>query len=67
VTALVSEDYVMRALDYALQHNVHSMRLSSLLDSVEIAREQGDDSKAAMLVKRLQEIKKLDELKIKSV
>jgi hypothetical protein len=29
------------------------MRMSSLLDSVEIAREEGDDSKAAMLVKRL--------------
>jgi len=57
----------MRALDYAMQHNVHSMRLSSLLDSVEMAREQGNDSKAALLIKRLQEIKKLDEIKMKSV
>lgn len=38
VTALVNEDYVMRALDYALEHNVHSMRLSGLLDNVEISR-----------------------------
>lgn len=53
VTALVNEDYVMKALDYALEHNVHSMRLSGLLDNVEIAREQGNDNKAAMLVKRL--------------
>lgn len=35
VTALVAENHVMRALDYALEHNVHSMRLSGLLDNVE--------------------------------
>ena len=53
MTALVAENYVMRALDYAMEHNVHSMRLSGLLDNVEKAREVGDDCKAAMLVKRL--------------
>lgn len=67
VTALVAENHVMRALDYALEHNVHSMRLSGLLDNVEQAREIGDDCKAAMLIKRLQEIKKLDETKLKAV
>jgi predicted hydrolase (HD superfamily) len=53
VTALVNEDNVMKALDYALEHNVHSMRLAGLLDNVDYARERGDDNKAAMLVKRL--------------
>jgi UV DNA damage repair endonuclease len=66
VVALVNEDLVMKALDYALEHNVHSMRLSSILDNVEMLRENGDDSKAAMIVKRLQELKKFDEAKMKS-
>jgi uncharacterized protein YpiB (UPF0302 family) len=66
VSALVNEDYVMKALDYALEHNVHSMKLSSILDNVEIAREQREDNKAAMIVKRLQELKKFDEAKMKS-
>ena len=56
----------MKALDYALEHNVHSMKLSSILDNVEIAREQREDNKAAMIVKRLQELKKFDEAKMKS-
>jgi hypothetical protein len=63
---LVNEDYVMKALDYALEHNVHSMKLSSILDNVEIARENREDNKAAMIVKRLQELKKFDEAKVKS-
>lgn len=53
VVALVNEDYVMKALDFALEHNVHSMRLSSILDNVEAARENGDDNKASMIVKRV--------------
>ena len=66
MSALVNEDYVMKALDFALEHNVHSMKLSSILDNVEIARESREDSKAAMIVKRLQELKKFDEAKTKS-
>jgi hypothetical protein len=46
VTALVSEDCVMRALDYAQEHSVHGMRLSGLIDNVEMARDQGNDCKA---------------------
>jgi hypothetical protein len=42
------------------------MRMSGLLDSVEHAREQGNDQKAAMLLKRLQELKKLDEARQKT-
>lgn len=38
VVALVNEDHVMKALDFALEHEVHSMKLKSLLESVELAK-----------------------------
>ena len=51
----------MKALDFALEHNVHSMKLSLILENVEMARSSGDDEKATMIVKRLQRLKKYDE------
>ena len=56
----------MKALDFALDHNVHSMKLSSILDNVEQARASGDDAKATLIVRRLQELKKFDESKLAS-
>lgn len=53
----------MKALDYALEHEVHSMNLKSLVESVEIAKQKGQDLKAAMLLKRLSELKRFDEVK----
>ena len=53
----------MKALDFALEHNVHSMKLSLILENVELARNSGDDEKATMIVKRLQRLKKYDESK----
>ena len=61
--ALINEDQVMKALDFALEHNVHSMKLSLILENVEMARSSGDDEKATMIVKRLQRLKKYDEQK----
>ena len=49
----------MKALDFALEHEVHGMKLRSLVDSVDIAKAKGDDKKAAMLVKRLAELKRV--------
>jgi len=49
----------MKALDFALEHNVHSMKLSMILENVELARASGDDEKATMIVKRLQRLKKV--------
>jgi uncharacterized protein YpiB (UPF0302 family) len=59
VVALVNDDYVMKALDFAIEHEVHGMKLKSLVESVELAKERGDDKKAAMLVKRLAELKRV--------
>jgi len=66
VVALINEDFVMKALDFALEHNVHSMKLKAILESVQMARQLGDDTKAGMIVKRLNEIKKFDEQKLRS-
>lgn len=63
--ALVNDDYVMKALDFALEHEVHGMKLKSLVESVDSAKAKGDDKKAAMLVKRLAELKRFDEVKVK--
>ena len=59
VVALVNDDYVMKALDFALEHEVHGMKLKSLIESVDQAKARGDDKKAAMLVKRLAELKRV--------
>lgn len=59
MVSLVNEDHVMKALDYALEHEVHSMKLKSLVESVEIAKQKGQDLKAAMLLKRLSELKRV--------
>jgi uncharacterized protein YpiB (UPF0302 family) len=59
VVALVNDDYVMKALDFALEHEVHGMKLKSLVESVDSAKAKGDDKKAAMLVKRLAELKRV--------
>lgn len=56
----------MKALDFALEHNVHSMKLSLILENVELARNSGDDEKATMIVKRLQRLKKYDESKMQT-
>lgn len=55
----MNDDYVMKALDFAIEHEVHGMKLKSLVESVELAKERGDDKKAAMLVKRLAELKRV--------
>ena len=49
----------MKALDFALEHEVHSMKLKSLVESVELAKQRGQDLKAAMLLKRLAELKRV--------
>ena len=59
VEALIAEDQAMRALDYALDHNVNSIKMSSILQNVDLAKRQGDDVKAAMIIKRLHEVKKV--------
>lgn len=41
VVALINERFVMKALDYALENNVHSMKLSFFLNSIEKYKNEG--------------------------
>lgn len=66
VVALVNENLVMRALDFALENNVHSMKLSSFLENVEKLKTEGQQVKGDLVLKRITEIKKFDEVKLKS-
>ena len=59
VSALLNEDEVMHALDYAQKHEVSGLKLKLLYDSVNAAKTQGDDIKAAMISKRITELKKV--------
>ena len=54
----------MKALDFALEHEVCGMKLKSLMESIDSAKVQGDDKKAAMLVKRIAELKKVSVLQL---
>ena len=56
----------MKALDYALDYNVHSMRLSLFNQVIEQLRSEGEELKANMIQKRINDIKRFDEIKAKT-
>lgn len=66
VVALINEGVVMKALDFALEKGVHSMKLSSFLEAMEMLKEEGESSKADLILKRVTEIRKFDEAKLKN-
>lgn len=66
VVALINEGKVMKALDFALVNNVHSMKLSSFLSTVEKLKRNGYQDKALLILHRISEIKKFDEAKFKA-
>ena len=66
VVALINEGLVLRALNFAQAYNVHSMKLSSFLECVEHYKEEGRNEEAEILLKRIQEIRKYDEVKMKN-
>jgi len=55
----------MKAIDFSIENGVTGMKMNALLECVENAKSRGDDVKAQMIVRRLNELKKYDELKIK--
>ena len=65
VVALINEGHILKALDYALDYNVHSMRHSLFNQVLESLRADGDDLKANMIQKRINDIRKFDEIKSK--
>jgi hypothetical protein len=59
VSTLITEDCVMRALDYAKQFNVIGLKYKALMENVEAARSKGDDIKASILTKRLSKLREV--------
>ena len=63
VIALINEGLILKALDYALDYNVHSMRHSLFQQVIEDLRDQGEQLKANMIQKRINDIKRFDDIK----
>ena len=55
----------MKALDYALDYNVHSMRLSLFMQVVDQLKAENEELKANMIQKRVNDIKRFDSIKLK--
>lgn len=65
VVALINEGMILKALDFALDYNVHSMKISLFLSVIEQLRSQGEEMKANMIQKRINDIRRFDEIKSK--
>ena len=62
VSVLISEDQVMKALDFAIQNEVTGIRIRSLVENAEQAKAKGEDIKASMLVKRIADLRKVSRI-----
>lgn len=49
----------MKAIDFSIENGVTGMKMNALLECVENAKSRGDDVKAQMIVRRLNELKKV--------
>lgn len=56
MVALINDGYILKSLDYALDYNVHSMRLSLFIQVIEQLRSEGEELKANMIQKRINDI-----------
>lgn len=65
VVALINEGHILKSLDYALDYNVHSMRMSLFQQVVQQLRDDGEELKANMIQKRLNDIRRFDQIKAK--
>lgn len=63
VYSLLSEGLVMRALDFAVESGAHSLKLSLFLQFVERLKSEGLRGKADFVLRRLQDLKKADEIR----
>jgi hypothetical protein len=63
VYALLSEGLVMRSLDFAVESGAHSLKLSLFLQFVERLKSEGLRGKADFVLRRLQDLKRADEIR----
>ena len=64
VVALMNEGLTLRALNFAQTYNIHSMKISSFLEAVEVLRQENKNHEADILFKRIAEVRKYDEVKL---
>lgn len=63
VYALLNEGLILRALDYAQEADVHSLKVSLFIQSVELLKQEGMRGKADFVLRRLTDIKRADEIR----
>lgn len=63
VVALINEGMVVKALDFAKDYEVHSMKLSSFVETANFFRNKGEKAKADQISKRIVEIQKVKLIK----
>ena len=63
VYALLAEGLVMRALDYAVESNANSLKLSLFLQYIERLKTEGLRTKADFVLKRLTDLKRADDIR----
>ena len=63
VYALLNEGLILRALDFAQDNQVHSLKLSLFLQAIDRLRLDGLRSKADFVLKRLNDLRRADDLK----
>ena len=66
VAALISQNNVLKALNFAVDNGIHSLRRSTILHCVERLNDQKETQKASNILKRIAEIQKFDDLKLKA-
>ncbi|CDW82519.1 UNKNOWN [Stylonychia lemnae] len=66
VIALLNEGQVLRALNFAVDYNVHSMKMLTFNQTIEQLRKEGKNKQAEIVMKRIMEVRKLDEAKQRS-
>lgn len=65
VVALINEGHILKALDHALDYNVHSMRVSLFNQVIQQLLSEGDNLKANMIQKRISDIRRFDDIKLR--
>ena len=64
--ALLHERHLMKSLDMLVEANLHSVKVGPFLEAIDKLKTEGYVFKADLAFKRIQEIKKQDEMKLKN-
>ncbi len=59
VVALLNEGHVIKALNFAVEFHIHSMKRSTFIETAKTVRSSGNAKMADLIIKRIQEIVKV--------